>query len=245
MEDKEGKSRGFFIVSAQDILHINVPKPRGGKILFRGQDVDLPLLPKIARVAQELKISDPVKEEQQLMENFRRLSIPYLLPPYPESEWEWLAIARHYGLPTRLLDWTTNAFVALWFAVNKEPESNDGHGVLWVLKTTPQDIKPINIQSPFSIKKTLLFQPAHINRRISAQSGWFSAHKYIEEKKTFVPLEKNRDFKVKLTKHLIPYEHFPRIKYELEQMGLNIFSMYQDLGSLCQQLTDEFYADQE
>jgi|CXWL01.1.fsa_nt_gi hypothetical protein len=28
-------------------------------------------------------------------------------------------------------------------------------------------------------------------------------------------------------------------------MGLNIFTMYQDLGSLSQQLTDEFYADQE
>jgi hypothetical protein len=90
-------------------------------VLFRGQNGDFPLLPSIAR---ERLTDDILAVERSMLDEFQRHSLPFLRVR-PSKIWEWAALAQHHGLPTRLLDWSSNPLTSLWFAVNRRP-SKDG-----------------------------------------------------------------------------------------------------------------------
>lgn len=70
-------------------------------------------------------------DEVSLVLSFRAMA-PGLLPDQPSDDWEWYYLMQHYGLPTRLLDWTENPLAALYFALDRA--DSESEPCVWVLE---------------------------------------------------------------------------------------------------------------
>lgn len=84
-----------------------------------------PLLPELYRY------KDGTCYENRLLQNFRMeapIKTPLLIPPRGDTD-QWLFLARHVLLPTRLLDWTEGLLIALYFALHTRRKG----AVVWML----------------------------------------------------------------------------------------------------------------
>jgi hypothetical protein len=76
-----------------------------------------------------MRMGGPYAElERHMLRNFKKYAMRNVVEA--DSLWHWLSVAQHYGLPTRVMDWTYSPFVAMHFATG-DLEKFDRDGAIW------------------------------------------------------------------------------------------------------------------
>lgn len=200
-------------------------EPRG-RWVFRGHSKSsYELIPSVGRGMHTSR--DRLKYEESLFDIFRREARAYLNPA-PSTEWEWLSLAQHHGLPTRLLDWTHNLLVAVYFGVEADSTVD---GEFFALRTITQASERIREGSPFSIQRPVKFYPNVVTARIRAQEGLFIVCSELE-----TPLDQGLRDDWEIERLRIPARAKESLQYELFRLGVHASSLFPDVEGLAARL---------
>lgn len=242
----------------EKILEIQQEIPDGHRLWFRGiGNHKHKLLPKIMRNGKASE--DVFEREKRLVTRFRQRSMAYWPEGYPQDDWEHLFAMQHYGLSTRLLDWSENLFIATFFAVSYTPhtdaEAEKITPILWcmdpirwnrsmpglseygdiiqVLTTADDETEAYRPEtSKRRSRSPVAMYGAHNSGRIIAQRGTFTVWgAETKEMEVFAEsAEKTLLWKIKLTGDR------EGLYRDLQSLGFSETMIFPDLPSLAQEL---------
>lgn len=215
-----------------------IPKDR--TVLYRGHArEDWKLQPSVGRMKKY-----EVEKEESIFLKFKMRYHLYT-NDMPSTDIDTLFLAQHYGLPTRLLDWTDNPLIGLWFACQEEQEFD---GCVYTIKAEKDHLQEddrLNFDI-FADKKTnftenqekqadeknhSLIIPDYTNRRFLNQKGMFLWFKYPDISISKEQLKPS---------FIISKKHKKDILKELSNIGINEAFVYPDLEHLCENIKNEY-----
>jgi hypothetical protein len=165
---------------------------------------------------------------------------------------------QHCGAPTRLLDWTESALIALFFAVRGKVGTNENDSAVWILE--PWKLNefaadqyeviapgaeagmvakhadrykpwlPDRYSSPMKLSERfpVAVYPTHFSRRISSQRSCFTIHGSDQDGFEHLPHE----FRQYLRKVIIPGSKAHEIETNLSVAGIDEVTIFPDLDGL-------------
>jgi hypothetical protein len=188
-------------------------------------------------------------DADEMRSEFQLKSWP-LLQSLPKGDWEWYFLMQHYGLPTRLVDWSMGSLIGLYFAL--KDNIGEAPAAVWLLDpwelnkkstgkaelllTTDKGVNaylpPLFAKSPKLPDTPIAIVPPYNSPRITVQRGAFTVH------------GKNRKgleqiFTKRLHKIEIPATHTVKMKRDLRAAGINEFTVFPDLDGLCREIRAE------
>lgn len=190
--------------------------------------------------------------EARLIEAFQRRSLPFL-ETTPDCHLNWLAVAQHHQLPTRLLDWTRNPLIALYFAATDRNQYDaddrweDVYVFAWQLGEVidvdehvlslervramrPTGRGVIGDGQPRSRSGVVLFSPPMISSRFISQEGLFSFEEEISDA-SFVAIADRGG--LELTRITVPGHARLNMLKQLDRLGVETEKLFPDLPGLC------------
>lgn len=212
------------INSFEELASLVQPFRKDGDWIFRGvRQSDYKLIPKIGRPESRKAIGSGQNlpydraAEDTMIRHFIRSAGPYV-KHIPKTELEWLALAQHHGMFTRLLDWSESLLVAAYFAVE-----DARNRVLPPMIYCVRDIPLAPAAKLDELDDVMLYYPPHISPRIPAQTGLFTVHKNPD--KPFIP-----NNVVRITIGRSPLT----LKLNLNACGVHKASLFPDIDGLAE-----------
>jgi len=231
-----------LLSAASDVASTTYPH----YLWWRGQaSIKWQLLPKVYRMS-----ALDIYEANALASFMRLAPTRHAACPGPDELGRWLFLGQHYGLPTRLLDWSESPLIALYFAVADEATLSSP-GVLWALspfslnearKGVPMlcsaqdpDARRI-VERAFAHggtaeEDTLAIIPDEVDIRLMVQHAGFTVHG------SRVPLEKQPGRRRHLRKFEIPAAAKWDLRAELATLGIRQRTVFPDLQNLAEDVS--------
>jgi hypothetical protein len=208
--------------------------------------------------------SEMIRREMRLITRFRQRSLPFWPEGYPQTNWEQLFAMQHYGVPTRLLDWTENAITAAYFAADHDADLCEcGRGdacrpAVWALDpvalnrgnprlagygdaatvfaTSDPDLAPWEpgMEEVRFAPQPVSLYGTHNSARIAAQQGTFTVAGKNDE--SLVETQAVRDGDGVLEKVVVTATHRD-LMAELRLLGVTKAAVFPDLASLAADIT--------
>jgi len=202
---------------------------------FRGQaNSDWGLVPSLLRYNKlPNECNSWLQFENLLLEKFKKKGYP-LIEEKPTNKLDWLTIAQHNGLPTRLLDWCESPLHALFFAVENLDHQTDF--AVWGYfpeRTLSYEKEEIDLTQ---VDGSCIYLPFHLDSKITAQQGVFTVHELPDSSEEV----NNEDILItssySLYKFTFDKSLRETIKEELDSMGINHFSLFPSLEGLARNI---------
>jgi len=201
------------INNLSDLFRIFENRTSGRIMYFRGQVRDWPLWPSLSR--QGITEQERAKEP----ECFEKLA--EILPSV--NDWERATIAQHYGVPTRLIDWSENPLVGLYFALDDKTKIVKGVASL----RDGSGLRKLKYPRPFRAWKELQLEIP----RTKAQRGSLTSQPDLSKEFD----KQNFDLNTQsLKKFIVPKQSKTQLRKQIEILGVTkerLFPDFLDIGN--------------